>query len=343
MIFDPKGKTFRDDLYPEYKANRPPMPEELRGQIVPVHDFVRAMGMPLLIVPEMEADDVIGTLAREASAAGRTTLICTSDKDMAQLVGPHVSLLDTMKGQELDRDGVIEKHGVAPELIVDYLALMGDKVDNIPGVPSVGPKTAAKWLNQYGSLDELMSRADEVKGKVGENLRDSLEQLPLSRTLTTIKCDVELELGMADLCAPQPDEEALLALFETVSSSGPGRNGARRRRGCEANRGANRNGARLRVRDHARSAWPTGSRRLEQADLFAFDTETTSIDYMQADLVGFSFSVQPGEAAYVPVGHTVRGGAGAAFACHGGARCELRPLLTDPGKRPRWARTSSTT
>ena len=321
VVFDPRGKTFRDELYAEYKANRPPMPEELREQIEPVHDFVRALGMPMLIVPEVEADDVIGTLAREASAAGRTTLICTSDKDMAQLVGPHVSLLDTMKGQRLDPGGVVAKHGVPPELIIDYLALMGDKVDNIPGVPNVGPKTAAKWLNQYGSLDELIARADEIKGKVGENLRNSLGQLPLSRTLTTIKCDVELELGVADLGPPQPDNDALLALFQTfefktwtaeLGGAAARRSELDREYECVTTPG------RL-------AAWV---KRLEDADLFAFDTETTSIDYMQADLVGFSFSVEPGKAAYVPVGHRY---AGAPQQLSLAAVLEeLRPLLADP-------------
>ncbi len=322
VVFDPKGKTFRDDLFPEYKANRPPMPDELRVQIEPVHDIVRAMGMPLLIVPGMEADDVIGTLARQAAAMGRKTIIATSDKDMAQLVGPHVSLLDTMKGKETDADGVVEKYGVPPELIIDYLALMGDTSDNIPGVPKVGPKTAAKWLNQFGSLDGLTARADEVKGKVGESLRANLDQLPLSRTLTTIKCDVELEEGVADLAAPVPDEEALLALFERyqfktwAEQLGGGAKADEIERDYEC------------VTTPERLAdWV---RRLGEADLFAFDTETTSIDYMQADLVGFSFSVQPGEAAYVPVGHAY---AGAPAQLSLTATLDaLRPLLTDPAK-----------
>ena len=324
VVFDPKGKTFRDDLFPEYKANRPPMPDELRVQIEPVHDMVRAMGMPLMIVPGVEADDVIGTLARQAAAMGRATIVSTSDKDMAQLVGPHVNLLDTMKGKETDRDGVVEKYGVPPELIVDYLALMGDTSDNIPGVPKVGPKTAAKWLNQYGSLDELVARADEVRGKVGENLRASLEQLPLSRTLTTIKCDVELELGVADLGAPEPDEEALLALFERYQfktwAEELGGGAAARAEEIERDYECVTTPERL-------ADWV---RRLEGADLFAFDTETTSIDYMRADLVGFSFSVQAGEAAYVPVGHAY---AGAPAQLSLTAVLEaLRPLLADPAK-----------
>ncbi len=324
VVFDPKGKTFRDDLYPEYKANRPPTPDELRVQIEPLHEVIRAMGMPLLVERGAEADDVIGTLARQAAAAGRPAIIATSDKDMAQLVGPHVTLLDTMAGKATDRAGVIEKYGVPPELIIDYLALMGDTSDNIPGVPKVGPKTAAKWLNAYGSLDALIAHADEIKGKVGENLRASLEQLPLARQLTTIKCDLPLALGIADLAPPQPDNEALLALFqrfefkawtaELDGAAAQPKETIGRHYEC--------------VTTPERLAeWV---RRLEQADIFAFDTETTSIDYMQAEPVGFSFSVQTGEAAYVPVGHSYAG-APAQLSLTTVLEA-LRPLLTDPAK-----------
>ena len=323
VVFDPRGKTFRDDLYSDYKANRPSMPDELRDQIAPVHDIVRAMGMPLLIVPGMEADDVIGTLARQAAALGKTTIISTSDKDMAQLVGPHVTLLDTMADRKLDREGVIAKHGVPPELIIDYLALMGDTSDNIPGVPKVGPKTAAKWLNQYGSLDRLIACADEVKGKVGENLRASLDQLPLSRTLTTIKCDVALDVGVANLAPPEADNEALLALFELFQFKtwaeqlgGGAAKPAEMARDYECVTTAER-----------LQEWVA---RLEQADLFAFDTETTSVDYMQADLVGFSFAIEPGEAAYVPVGHNYAGAPEQLSLTR--VLDALRPLLTDPSR-----------
>ena len=324
VVFDPKGKTFRDELYPEYKANRPPMPDDLREQIAPVHDIIRALGMPLLIVPGVEADDVIGTLARQAEAEGRTTIISTSDKDMAQLVGPHVTLLDTMAGKETDREGVIAKFGVPPERIIDYLALMGDASDNIPGVPKVGPKTAAKWLNQYGSLDQLVAHVDEIKGKVGENLRANLNQLSLSRTLATIKCDVELEAGVRDLAPPVPEEDALLTLFERYQfkswAAELGGGAAAKTLAMERNYECVTTAERL-------AEWV---KRLREAELFAFDTETTSIDYMRADLVGFSFAVRPGEAAYVPVGHT-----------YAGAPAQLplvtvldalRPLLTDPAK-----------
>ena len=323
VVFDPKGKTFRDDLYADYKANRPPMPDDLREQIAPVHDIVRAMGMPLLLVPGMEADDVIGTLARQAAVLERTTIISTSDKDMAQLVGPHVTLLDTMAGREMDREGVIAKYGVPPELIIDYLALMGDTSDNIPGVPKVGPKTAAKWLNQYGSLDKLIACADEIKGKVGENLRATLDQLPLSRTLTTIKCDVALDEGVAELAPPQPDNDALLALFESYQFKTWAEQlggGAAKPEAIERNYECVSTAERL-------AEWVE---RLRGADLFAFDTETTSIDYMQAQLVGFSFAIEPGEAAYVPVGHNYVG-APAQLSLTAVLEA-LRPLLTDAAR-----------
>ena len=199
VVFDASGKTFRNDIFPEYKANRPPMPDELRQQVKPIHDIIDAMGIPLLVVPDVEADDVIGTLAAQATATRRRTVISTSDKDMAQLVGEYVTLVNTMSDTALDRDGVFEKYGVHPEHIVDYLALMGDSVDNVPGVPKVGPKTAAKWLNSFGSLDALIERADEVRGKVGDNLRASIEMLPVSRTLTTIRRDVDLPVAIGDL------------------------------------------------------------------------------------------------------------------------------------------------
>ena len=199
VVFDARGKTFRHALYPEYKANRPSMPEELAAQVEPLHAVVRAMGLPLLQVPDVEADDVIGTLARQAGEQGIDTVISTGDKDMAQLVNRHVSLVNTMSQTSLDEAGVVEKFGVTPEQIIDYLALMGDSSDNIPGVPKVGPKTAAKWLGIYGTLDDLIANAGDIKGKVGESLREHLEQLPLSRELTTIRCDLELETAPADL------------------------------------------------------------------------------------------------------------------------------------------------
>jgi len=199
VVFDAPGKTFRDDMYSEYKANRSSMPDELREQIQPIHDLIRAMGLPLICIEGVEADDVIGTYATMATEQKRATVISTGDKDMAQLVSEHVTLVNTMTDTQMDRQGVVDKFGVTPEQIVDYLALMGDSVDNIPGVPKVGPKTAAKWLNEFGTLDELMQRADEIKGKIGENLRNALDQLPLSKALTQIKCDVSLPLSLEQL------------------------------------------------------------------------------------------------------------------------------------------------
>jgi len=214
VVFDAKGKTFRNDMYSEYKANRPPMDDRLRAQIAPIHEMVKAMGMPLLVVPGVEADDVIGTLAVQATKAKRPTVVSTGDKDMAQLVTKYVSLVNTMTDTAMDEAGVEEKFGVRPDQIIDYLALMGDTADNIPGVPKVGPKTAAKWLGIYDTLDGLIAKADEIKGKVGESLRDSLEQLPLSRALTEIKRDVELAHSVEELVASEPDVDALLELFD---------------------------------------------------------------------------------------------------------------------------------
>lgn len=302
VVFDAKGSTFRNELYAEYKAHRPPMPDELREQIQPIHEIIRAMGLPLLIVPDVEADDVIGTLASEATAEQRDTVISTGDKDMAQLVSDHVTLVNTMTDTRMDRDGVVEKFGVTPEQIVDYLALMGDSVDNIPGVPKVGPKTAAKWLTEYETLDAVMAAADDFKGKIGENLRASLPQLPLSRELTQIKCDVELEQGIEDLVPQEPDAQALRSLFERFEfktwleelggDAGPGRPSAE-----ETDYACILDAAQL-------DEW---IEKLKQSGIFAFDTETTSVNYMDADLVGFSFSVAAGSGAYLPVAHSYAG------------------------------------
>ena len=214
VVFDAGGRTFRTDLYAEYKANRPPMADDLRRQIQPIFDIVEAMGMPLLRIPGVEADDVIGTLAAEATRSARRVIVSTGDKDLAQLVSEHVTLVNTMTDTTLDRAGVIAKHGVPPERIVDYLALMGDTSDNIPGVRNVGPKTAAKWLNLYGSLDDVIAHAEEMKGKVGMYLREAVAHLPLSRSLTTIRCDLPLDVGIADLTPKPPDEAQLRTLFE---------------------------------------------------------------------------------------------------------------------------------
>ena len=302
VVFDPRGKTFRNDIYPEYKANRPSMPDELRVQIEPIHDIIRALGLPLLIVDGVEADDVIGTLATQATEQQRDTIISTGDKDMAQLVSDHVSLVNTMTETAMDRAGVVDKFGIGPELIVDYLALMGDSVDNIPGVPKVGPKTAAKWLNQFGDLDAIIAQADEIKGKVGDNLRGALDQLPLSRTLTQIKCDVELPVGITDLVAGAPDEDKLREYYERFEFrawleelGGPAPPAPAER--APTDYACIATAAEL-------DDWVV---KLAAADAIAFDTETTSLDYMDAELVGFSFAIEPGKAAYVPVGHDYAG------------------------------------
>jgi DNA polymerase-1 len=307
VIFDAPGKTFRDDLYGEYKANRESMPEDLREQIQPIHEIIRAMGIPLLVVPDVEADDVIGTLALQATQARQDTVVSTGDKDMAQLVTEHVTLVNTMTDTTMNRDGVVEKFGVPPELIIDYLALMGDTVDNIPGVPKVGPKTAAKWLNQYGSLDDIVNQADEIKGKVGESLRDCLEQLPLSKELTTIKCDVELDVAIADLVAQEPDTDALLEFFTNLEF----KSWRDELLAGDDDVPVEQVAVEVASRDYQcvtdASELQRWIDKLRAAGAFAVDTETTSINYMEAELVGFSFATEAGEAAYVPVGHDYAG------------------------------------
>ncbi len=305
VVFDAPGKTFRDRLYPEYKANRPPTPDDLRCQIDPLYALVRAQGWPMLVVPDVEADDVIGTLARQAAADGRTVLISTGDKDLAQLVDEHVSLLDTMKNQLTDVDGVVARFGVMPAQIVDFLALVGDTSDNIPGVPKVGPKTAARWLGEYGSLDGVVAHADEIKGKLGENLRASIEQLPLSRELATIRCDVSLEIAAAELKPDAPDQDRLRELYMRHGFSTWLRQMAAsdEARDSPAEPVADKRYQTL-LDQPSLDIWLA---RLREADLIAIDTETTSLDYMQARVVGVSFSVEPGEAAYLPLAHDYPG------------------------------------
>ena len=308
VVFDAKGKTFREDLYAEYKANRPPMPEELAEQIEPIHQIIQAMGLPLLCVTGVEADDVIGTLAREAESKGIETIISTGDKDMAQLVDEHVTLVNTMSDSVSDIQGVKDKFGITPEQIIDYLALIGDTVDNVPGVPKVGPKTAVKWLQQYGSLDDIMAKADEFKGKVGEYLRDSLEQLPLSRELVTIKCDVELDDTPETLKRGKPDNDRLREFYQRYEfkswlSDLLGERGGNGSSENTAGKGEKPNYQTV-LDQKTLDAW---LQRLKASDLFAFDLETTSLNYMQAEIVGFSFAVKPHEAAYVPVAHNYEG------------------------------------
>ena len=315
VIFDAKGKTFRNDLYPEYKANRPPMPDDLRTQIAPLHQIVEAMGLPLLVIEGVEADDVIGTLAQQASDAGIETVISTGDKDMAQLVTEHVRLINTMTNVELDVEGVKEKFGVRPDQIIDYLALMGDKVDNIPGVEKCGPKTAVKWLLEHETLDNVIAYADKVKGKIGENLRNALTQLPLSYELATIKLDVELDVSASSLAPKEPNIEALTELYTKYEL---------RRLLADLSKDKNTSNTLTESADveeavtvsdieseyetvltkEAFEGWIT---KLKSADYFAFDTETTSVEYMKAKLVGLSFSVEVGKAAYVPLAHDYEG------------------------------------
>jgi len=329
VVFDAPGTTFRDDIYPAYKANRPPMPDDLREQVLPLKEVIRAMGLPLLEIPRVEADDVIGTLAVRAAADGLDTLISTGDKDMAQLVDEHIILINTMNDTVLDRAGVEAKFGVPPERIVDFLSLVGDSVDNVPGVPKCGPKTAAKWIQEYGSLEGVMEHAAQVKGRIGENLRATLEQLPLSRQLTTIKLDVDLDLAPTDLRPGEPDVETLRGWYTRFES---------KRLLATLGDDAGATGAPAvpagREADYdlvlSRDALESWLGRLSKSDLFAFDTETTSLDYMQAEVVGLSFAVEPGDAAYVPVAHAYPGVPDQLDRIW--VLDRLKPLLEDPGR-----------
>ena len=343
VVFDAPGGSFRDELFKEYKAHRPPMPDDLRAQVEPLLTAVQALGLPLLRVPRVEADDVIGTLARRAVDAGQRVLISTGDKDMAQLVGPRITLVNTMTGSVYDREAVKAKFDVWPEQIVDYLALAGDSSDGIPGIDKVGPKTAAKWLGTYHTLDELVARAAEVPGKTGENLRAGLATLELSRKLATIHCDLELPGEAADLSRRPPDEAALRTLYTRLgfkallaklggadadgaaqagssigaaqAASSIGAAQAAPDLPATAAAGAAAGNLALQadpaVRDAPReyelvldeAALERWLAALAGAELFAFDTETTSLDYMQARIVGLSFCIEPGRAAYVPLAH----------------------------------------
>ena len=299
VIFDAKGKTFRHEMYEEYKGTRPPMPDDLRKQIEPLHEIVKAMGFKLISVSGVEADDVIGTLAKQASEKDIPMVISTGDKDMAQLVNSHVTLINTMSNTLMDEAGVVEKFGVKPDQIIDYLALMGDTSDNIPGVPKVGPKTASKWLVQYETVENIIEHADEIKGKVGEHLRGALDQIPLSKELTTIKCDLELDESLDDLKIGDADKESLKRLyteFEFRTWLGE-LSGSIEERQTAVKKAANYET----VMDE--KSFDTWIKKLTKAKRFAFDTETTSLNYMQAKVVGVSFSIEAGEAAYVPFGH----------------------------------------
>jgi DNA polymerase-1 len=327
VVFDAKGKTFRDDVFPEYKANRAPMPDELSAQIEAIHAIVRALGFPLLQIENVEADDVIGTLARRASEQGMRTLVSTGDKDMAQLVDEHVVLVNTMTDTIYDRAAVVDKFGVPPERIVDYLALVGDSVDNIPGVSGVGPKTAAKWLQQYGSLDDVVKHVGEIGGKVGENLRAGLATLPLARALATLKCDVELPVGPADLKRLSPDAPRLRELYTRLEFK---------------NWLAELGGVNRAEEIQPEPTAPIATRydtifteleldawisRLTAAPLFSIDTETSATDAQRAELIGVSFADRVGCGAYVPLGHAYPGVP--AQISRERALEKLKPLLED--------------
>jgi len=295
VVFDAKGKTFRDDLYKEYKANRAPMPDDLVSQIKPIHAIVKAMGIPLIEIQGVEADDVIATLAQQAAKNKMHTLVSTGDKDLAQIVNNKITLINTMSNTLLDPEGVEKKFGIPPELIIDYLTLMGDSVDNIPGIPKVGPKTAAKWLKEYGSLDNVIANADKFTGKIGQYLRDSLDQLPLSKQLVTIKYDVKLDLKPKDLSFSEKDNEKLEELFKHLEF----KSWLSDLLGNKTSKTIEKNYTTI-TDEKTFEAW---LKKLEKAKLFAFDTETTSLNYIDAEVVGISFSITPNEAAYVPFAH----------------------------------------
>ena len=313
-VFDAKGKTFRDDWFPDYKAQRPPMPDDLRAQIEPLHEAVKAEGWPLLVEEGVEADDVIGTLTRRAVEAGWEVVISTGDKDLTQLVQPGVRWVNTMSEEVLDEAGVTAKFGVPPNLIVDYLTLIGDTVDNVPGVEKCGPKTAVKWLTEYGNLDNLVANADKVGGKVGENLRKHLDFLPLGRKLVTVVTDLPLPVGPADLPAREDDKEALAAIYRRMEFKGwlkELEQGVHRAAPVAAETpevivpqgepGAHRTGYETLLDWAAFDAWLA---KISAAELTAFDTETTGLDPLVATLVGMSFATVEGEAAYLPLAHT---------------------------------------
>ncbi|HZF27285.1 MAG TPA: DNA polymerase I [Steroidobacteraceae bacterium] len=344
VVFDAPGRTFRDDLFAEYKAHRTPMPDDLRAQVAPVLEVVTALGLPLLRIEGVEADDVIGTLACRAASENCRVVISTGDKDMAQLVNHYITCVNTMTGSILDRAGVKAKFDVYPEQIVDYLALVGDSIDNIPGVPKVGPKTAAKWLNEYSTLDNLIANAAKIDGKVGESLRENLTTLELSRKLATIDRDLKLEVTPASLAPRPPDTERLRELYSRLELKSllrqisPGEAPAipepvRVRPTAAATASVAAPSLPASVPKHYETVITEADldrwlEVLRAAPLFAFDTETTSLEYMAAQIVGLSFSAEPGHAAYVPVGHDY---AGAPDQLDRNLVLEkIKPILEDP-------------
>ena len=328
VVFDAKGKTFRNEIFPDYKAHRPPMPDELRSQIAPIHEIIGLMGLPLLIVEGVEADDVIGTLAKQATEKQMDVLISTGDKDMAQLVSPHVTLINTMSNTFMDEAGVLEKFGVRSDQIIDYLALVGDTADNIPGVPKCGPKTAVKWLSQYESLQGVIDQAGDIGGKVGEYLRESIEFLPMSYELATIKTDVELTQSVDELRISDVASERLVEIFTDLEfKSWVLELGAGDDDPAEPSTSKVEIDYDIILTETDLDAWV---KKLASADAFAFDTETTSLDYMLAELVGVSFCCEAGVAAYVPIAHDYEGAPeqlGLELVLN-----KLKPLLEDPAR-----------
>ena len=304
-VFDAKGGSFREALYPEYKVHRPPMPEDLALQIEPLHSAIRAAGWPVLIEPGIEADDAIGTLARQAETAGMRVIISSGDKDLAQLVSDAITVIDTMANKTYDRAGVIDKFGVPPDRIIDWLTLTGDAVDNIPGVPKVGPKTATKWLTEFGDLDRLIARAAEIKGVAGDNLRASLDWLPIARRLVTIKTDCELDQQPADLAWRAEDNATLHALFERLGfRSGPTESPTPAAQPATPPTDTVQRAYETLLTEADLGRWLD---RITAAEQVALDTETTALDPMAARIVGLSFAIEPGKAAYLPLAHSYPG------------------------------------
>lgn len=309
VVFDAPGKTFRDEMFEAYKANRPPMPDDLRQQIEPLLEAVPAMGLPMLQIEGVEADDVIGTLCRQAVADGMKVLVSTGDKDMTQLVDKDITLVNTMSDTILDRDGVKKKFDVFPEQVIDYLALVGDSSDNIPGIPKVGAKTAARWLNEFGDVKTIVENADEIKGKVGDSLRENLDRLKLSQELATIRQDVDLPMRPKDLKRSTGDVEKLKALYKrlelrTLLRQLDDARGDDGQPAAEEPDTASKGKYETVLDQAALDAW---LKKIDNAKLAAIDTETTSLDYMQAELVGISLAVKQGEAAYIPLAHDYPG------------------------------------
>ncbi len=310
VVFDAPGKTFRDVLFDQYKANRPPMPDDLRAQVEPLLAAVQAAGLPLLRIEGVEADDVIGTLCRQGMESGMQVLVSTGDKDMTQLVGNGVTVVNTMTDTVLDREGVKNKFDVWPEQVIDYLALVGDSSDNIPGVPKVGAKTAAKWLAEFGSADEIIRNADAIPGKVGESLRENIEQLRLSQQLATIKCDVELPVRPEDLLRGAPDVDELRRIYREYELRNLLRQLDEQRDSDVPVEAASVSEAKAKGEYETiltQTDFDRWLQRIEKASLVAVDTETTSLDYMRAEIVGISVAVKTGGAAYIPVGHDYPG------------------------------------